>query len=155
MSRYRRYFVPGGTYFLTIVTHRRLPLFADPENIQRLRRAARIVKQQLPFDIVASVVLPDHVHFIWSLPPDDSAYSKRIGRLKVEFTRSVGEADGALSASRRKHRESGNWQRRFSEHTLSEDDFDQYFDYVHYNPVKHGYVSCPHVLGGVEFLDVG
>ena len=70
MSNYRRFFVPGGTYFFTIVTHQRRPLFADPNHIERLRQAVQTVRADDPFDIVAAVVLPDHLHFIWSLPPE-------------------------------------------------------------------------------------
>jgi putative transposase len=86
MSDYRRYFVPGGTYFFTIVTHHRRKIFSTADNIQRLREAIRVVKSELPFDINAAVVLPEHMHFLWTLPPGDDRYSKRIGRMKVEFT---------------------------------------------------------------------
>ncbi|NEO10179.1 transposase [Moorena sp. SIO3I8] len=149
MSNYRRSYVPGGVFFLTIVTYRRIPLFSDVENIIRLRKAMAKMRTEKPFDITAAVVLPDHLHFIWSLPPDDSNYSMRVSRLKVLFTRSLpGKRSlfGDISASRRKHRESNVWQRRFWEHTIRNDhDLHRHIDYIHYNPVKHGLVSCPHL----------
>ncbi|NOX55540.1 MAG: transposase [Planctomycetes bacterium] len=148
MPEYRRYFVPGGTYFFTIVTYRRRRLFADEANLERLRSALREVKAEMPFHIQAAVVLPDHMHFIWTLPPGDDQYSKRIGLMKVKFTLSLRGRNALpdnVSPSRRKHRESDVWQRRFWEHTIDEEDeFESYFDYIHYNPVKHRYVSCPH-----------
>lgn len=149
MPEYRRAYVPGGTFFLTIVMYNRIPLFSEPENVSRLRKAVADVKSEMPFEIVGAVILPEHMHFIWTLPPNDTAYSKRVGRLKVLFTQSLRgrrQLPKNVSSSRRKHRESDVWQRRFWEHTISdEEDFEQHLDYIHYNPVKHGLVSCPHL----------
>ena len=140
--------MPGGTVFLTVVTHERRPLFKDPRNIERLRQAATNVMAEMPFAFEAAVVLHDHFHVLWTMPEGDTNYSKRMGRLKVEFTQSL-QGRNALpvdvSASRRKHRESDVWQRRFLEHTIKdEQDFEDHLHYIHYNAVKHGYVTCPH-----------
>jgi len=148
MSDYRRYFVAGGTYFFTLVTHQRRRLLHDEGNVEILRSAIRSVRNESPFEIDAAVILPDHMHFIWSLPPGDSDYSKRIGKLKARFTKTF-SADIAekpvVSESRSKHRESHIWQRRFWEHTITdEDEFQRLFDYIHFNPVKHGHATCPH-----------
>lgn len=148
MPNYRRAYIPGSTVFLTWVTHRRTPLFNHPHNITRFRQAVSQTKAEATFEIVAAAILPDHVHFIWTLPDDDSNYSKRVGRIKVLFTRTLRrkqtQSDN-ISESRRKHRESDVWQRRFWEHTIcTEEELAHYLDYVHYNPVKHGLVSCPH-----------
>src|SRR6185437_15488699 len=135
MSDYRRWYQPGGSYFFTIVTYRRRRVLETEESVQRLRAAVRSVQQQWPFDVVAAVVLPDHLHFIWTLPPNDSAYSRRIGRLKALFSSDQG-AHIASSGSRRKHREQEIWQRRFWEHTLRDvDDLKNHLDYIHYNLV--------------------
>jgi putative transposase len=155
MSDYRRYFVPGATYFFTIVAHRRRPLFSSAQNVQRLRDAMTTVKNELPFYINAAVILPEHMHFLWTLPSGDDGYSKRIGRMKVEFTRSI-QSNSRLrhgsTRSREKHRESDVWQRRFWEHTIRDErDFDRHFDYIHFNPVKHGLVSCPHFWTATSF----
>ena len=148
MSNYRRAWIPGGTFFLTIVTHRRQPLFRDGARVEQLRRAIAKVKTETPFEIVAAVVLPDHLHFIWKLPSGDANFSRRVSRLKVLFTRSLfgtGASARADSESRRKHRESDLWQRRFWEHAIrNETDLEECLNYIHYNPVKHGLVSCPH-----------
>lgn len=115
---------------------------------KRDRTIAKTIAVQ-PFEIMAAVVLPEHIHFLWKLPPDDSGYSQRVSRLKVLFTRSLrgrGAAIETVSASRRKHRESDVWQRRFWEHTIrGEQDLQRHLDYIHFNPVKHGLVSCPHL----------
>jgi len=149
MPNYRRAYVPGGTFFLTVVTHHRNSIFSEPENIQRLRNALKEVMREAPFQIPAAVVLPDHMHFLWCLPRGDRDYSRRVGRMKVLFTRSLGhtvESYPVGSASRRKHRESEIWQRRFWEHTIAdEEDFERHLDYIHYNPVKHGLVACAHL----------
>lgn len=116
MPRYRRAFVPGGTFFLTLVTYNRTPLFANEENISRLRAALVTVKSEMPFEIEGAVILPDHLHFLWTLPSDDTNYSARVGRLKVLFTRAFrgkGKLPQNVSASRQTHRESDVWQRRF------------------------------------------
>lgn len=148
MSDYRRSQISGGTFFLTIVTNRRQPLFRERAKVDKLRRAIAIVKTETPFEIVAAVVLPDHLHFIWTLPLGDSNFSRRVGRLKVLFTQSlfgIGASARADSESRRKHRESDVWQRRFWEHTIRDEaELGDCLNYIHYNPVKHGLVSCPH-----------
>jgi len=155
MPDYRRYFVPGGTYFFTVVTYQRRPLFASGQNVQRLRNALREVKEDQPFDVLAAIILPDHLHFVWTLLSGDRQYSKRIGRMKVLFTRSYRGENGlpeSMTASRKKHRESDVWQRRFWEHTIrDEDECQRYFDYIHYNPVKHRLVSCPHLWQASSF----
>ena len=132
MPEYRRIYVPGGTFFITLVTYQRKPLFSNPENISKLRYAVATARSEMPFEIVRAVVLPNHIHFLWTLPADDLAYSKRVGRLKVLFTQSF-RGKGALhkntSSSRAKHRESDVWQRRFWEHTIrNEADFERHLD---------------------------
>jgi putative transposase len=158
MAIYRRMYVPGGTYFFTLVTYQRKPLFSIPENIILLRQATRKIKTEMPFEIIGAVVLPDHLHFIWKLPPEDTNYSKRIGKLKVFFTKSLSiesEQLNDLSISRQKHRESNVWQRRFWEHTIRSDlDLENHLNYIHYNPVKHGLVSCPHLWQYSSFHDL-
>jgi putative transposase len=75
MPQYRRFYVPGGTFFLTLVTYCRRPLFNQPENIDLLRTAIAKTKKEKPFTIIGAVILPDHLHFLWTLPADDSNYS--------------------------------------------------------------------------------
>ena len=148
MPEYRRVYLPGTTLFLTLVTHKRAPLFAADENVALLRRAVSAVKSEMPFEVDGAVILPDHLHFIWTLTPADAAYPKRVGRLKALFTKFLREGDGVsrrISESRARRGESDVWQRRFWEHTIrDEEDFQRHLDYMHYNPVRHGLASCPH-----------
>ena len=95
----------------------------------------------------ASVLLPDHLHCVWTLPRGDDDYSTRWRQIKEEFTREflkAGGTEGPPTRTRRKHRERSVWQRRFWEHTVwDEDDLKRCVDYIHWNPVKHGYVARP------------
>lgn len=148
MSQYRRAYTPGATVFLTLVTYNRNPIFADSHNVVYLRSVIAAMRSEMPFEITAAVVLPDHLHFLWTLPSNDSNYSKRVGRLKVGFTQSLRGKHALpqnVSLSRRRHREGDVWQRRFWEHTIKDEtDLANHFNYLHYNPVKHGLVQCPH-----------
>jgi putative transposase len=147
MPQYRRAYIPGSTVFLTVATYDRTALFTTPDNIIYLRQALKTVLVEMPFQFIAGVVLPEHLHFLWTLPENDSNYSRRIGRMKVLFTQALrGKRclPTTVSRSRQKHRESDVWQRRFWEHTIQDEvDFQRHFDYLHFNPVKHQLVQCP------------
>ncbi len=140
MTSYRRNFVPGDSYFFTVnLADRRSRLLTD--HIDLLRAAFRAVRSRHPFTIEAVVVLPDHLHAIWTLPEGDEGFATRWRLIKATFSRAlpVGER---VSASRRSKGERGVWQRRYWEHTLRDDaDFTRHADYVHFNPVKHGHVG--------------
>ena len=146
MPDYRRFFVPGGTFFFTVVVHQRRRLFADPAAITLLGSVLRRCVMRWPMRVDAIVLLPNHFHTIWSLPPGDSEYPKRLGWAKKEFTKQwlkIGGHEAPVSESRKRERRKGIWQPRYWEHTIEDvDDFDAHFDYVHWNPVKHGYVKC-------------
>jgi len=155
MPEYRRVFAPGGTIFLTLITYRRPPLFSESENVARLRVAVAKTIAEQPFELMAAAILPERMHFLWQLPTDDSGYSQRVSRLKVLFTRSLRGRRAlpeTVSVSRRKHRESDVWQRRFWEHTIRDErDLQRHLDYIHFNLVKHGLVSCPHLWAWSSF----
>lgn len=143
MSDYRRAATPGGCYFFTVVTHLRRELLATPEHVAVLRSVVREVRDVLPFQIDAWVILPDHMHCVWTLPPNDRDFSKRWGLIKAGFTRHVAAREESVqrTASRLRRREGTVWQRRFWEHEIrNEEDFRLHMDYTHYNPVKHGLV---------------
>ena len=141
---YRRAFIPGGAYFFTQVTHARRPVLASPAAIDVLREAFRQVRAKRPFEIDAIVVLPDHIHSVWTMPPDDADYATRWRLIKTWFTKHCDPALRAVpDAARTKKGEQAVWQHRYWEHCLrDEEDFRRHLDYVHFNPVKHGYVSC-------------
>ena len=97
-----------------------------------------------PFTIDAFVLLPDHIHCIWTLPENDFDYSTRWMLIKSHFTRHyvINKNSVNLSTSRKNKREQNVWQRRFWEHQIrNQEDFNKHVDYIHFNPVKHGYVS--------------
>ncbi|OAI19845.1 transposase [Methylomonas koyamae] len=143
--QYRRIYHPGACYFFTLVTHRRYPWFAEPEALEQLRKAIRQEKARRAFAINAFVVMPDHLHAVWTLPDGDSDYSIRWRNIKRAFTASIADSQRpVVSASRQHKNEQGIWQRRFWEHKIRDErDFIQHIDYIHYNPVKHGLVARP------------
>lgn len=105
--------------------------------------AFRQVRARHPFTIDAAVVLPDHLHAIWTLPAGDADFATRWRLIKSAFSAALPRADKRLSESRAAKGERGIWQRRYWEHTLrDEHDFARHLDYIHFNPVKHGYVAC-------------
>jgi len=134
-------------YFLTIVTHERRPLFAEPTARRLLREAHAFVRKDRPFESRAIVLMPDHLHVIWRLPDGDCDYPTRIAILKKRFTEgflAAGGKEGKTTPSRAKHRVRGVWEKRYYEHTIRNFwDYQRHFDYIHLNPVKHGYVARP------------
>jgi putative transposase len=143
--RYRRAKTPGATYFFTVVTYRRRRFLCDPENVALLRAGFRFVKQRHPFDLDAFVLLPDHLHCIWTLPPDDRDYPLRWNLIKTHFTRHcAAPLKSPPSEVRHRKREQAVWQRRYWEHQIRDDrDFECHVDYIHWNPVKHGLATRP------------
>lgn len=140
MPNYRRNRVPGGTYFFTVNLLERKSLLLI-EHIGELREAVRIVRAQQPFHIDSWVVLPDHMHAIWTLPSGDDRYSDRWRAIKKAFSKAIPKTE-YRSRVRIKRHERGIWQRRFWEHTIiDEKDYAAHMDYIHYNPIKHGWVQ--------------
>ena len=150
--RYRRAFQPGGSFFFTVVTARRRPVFATATAVDVLRDAFRAVRHKRPFAIDAIVILPDHLHCIWTLPAGDADFMTRWRLIKTWFS---------------KHRNLKNvWQQRYWEHVLRDErDFANHVDYIHYNPVRHGLARTAldwpyssfgrHVQAGVYASDWG
>jgi putative transposase len=140
MPNYRRTFTSGGCWFFTVNLfdrHSRLLV----ENIDALREAVRATQQRFPFHIDAMVVLPDHIHAIWTLPDGDFDFSVRWRLIKVRFSKSIPQGEW-LTPNRRKRGERGVWQRRFWEHLIrNERDYQHHVDYCWFNPVKHGLVA--------------
>ena len=137
MPDYRRHRVPGGRYFFTLaLADRRTDLLV--REIAALRAAVARTRHLHPFRIDAWVVLPEHMHAVWTLPEGDAAYSVRWALIKRWFSAAIPPGEDR-SASRAAKGERGLWQRRFWEHTVRDDaDFARHVDYVHFNPVKHG-----------------
>ncbi len=143
MSDYRRLRVPGGCYFFTVALLDRRAAALEQEAVRTaLRQAITETRRAWPFTIDAWVLLPDHLHCIWTLPDGDAGYGRRWSRIKRLTSQVLDSPQWQPSSpSRIKRRESGLWQRRFWEHVIrDEQDFARHFDSVHWNPVKHGLV---------------
>ena len=138
--QYRRTDIAGGTYFFTVnLAERKRRLLIDQSDV--LRKVIRQVKQNHPFIIDAMVVLPDHLHMLWTLPQGDCDYPTRLMLIKTGFSRLI-EKGEYRSASRQAKGERGIWQRRYWEHLIRDErDYANHVDYIHYNPVKHGHVE--------------
>ena len=145
MPNYRRAHTPGATWFFTLVTHQRQSFLCDAPVRAALREAIIRVRTTHPFIIDGWVLLPDHLHCIWTLPPGDAAFPARWGMIKRHVSKSCPflRDDCRLNTSRQNRHESSLWQRRFWEHLIrDEDDYARHMDYLHYNPVKHGLVAA-------------
>jgi putative transposase len=140
MPQYIRAFVPGGTFFFTVtLLERRRKLLT--EHIDVLREIFKSARRRRPFTIEGIVILPDHLHCIWTLPVGDADFSTRWHDIKARFAAHIPK-DERLSNRRRNKGERGIWQRRFWEHVIRDErDYERHMDYIHYNPVKHGYVT--------------
>ncbi len=139
MVNYRRNFVPGGTYFFTVAIRDRQSRQLT-QSIDILRQAFRKTRHSRPFHIDAIVILPDHLHTIWTLPPGDMDYPGRWKAIKSNFSRGL-EKSG-IPVEKRKDGSALIWQRRYWEHTIrNDDDLYRHIDYIHINPVKHGWVK--------------
>ncbi len=140
MPKYLRYRVKGGCYFFTVnLLERNKTLLVD--HIDLLRELVKMCKHKRPFQIDAWVVLPEHMHCIWSLPENDDDFSNRWKMIKSHFSKGLPK-DEWRSKVRVKRGERGIWQRRFWEHAIRDDrDYEMHMNYVHYNPVKHSLVK--------------
>jgi putative transposase len=141
MTEYRRAVIEGATYFFTVNCAERHGNRLLINHIDMLRRTFHKVKGDHPFDIDAIVILPEHLHCIWTLPPGDADYKTRWALIKAGFSRSIPHGEGRCE-SRMKRGERGIWQRRFWEHLIRDDrDYARHVNYIHWNPVKHGWVE--------------
>ncbi|UPK02563.1 transposase [Bradyrhizobium sp. 170] len=137
MPRYVR--AKGSIFFFTVVLAQR-PNSLLIDEIIRLRHIYKIVQRRHPFETVAICVLPDHIHALWALPEGDANFSNRWSSIKSGFSRGLDAQ--TRSESKVGKREKGIWQRRYWEHAIRDEaDFERHIDYIHFNPVKHGYVA--------------
>ena len=145
MSQYIRSHTKGATYFFTLVSYNRRRIFCEDDFLQAFKKSIKQVQQQYPFEIIAWVQLPDHIHCIWRMPTNDANYSMRWSQIKRLTTQACPRYHlpiDDLSRSKVKRNERGIWQRRFYEHEIkNEADFIRYMNYLHYNPIKHGLVK--------------
>ena len=135
-AKIRRWYVPNAVYFITAVTRERRPLFADEANVDLLRATMRKAKEYHPFRMHAYALMPDHIHLLIYVP-EATSISGLMHSIQRNFTRNYKKARDLYAPMRL-------WQRGFWDHVIrNEDDFERHFDYIHYNPVKHGYTALP------------
>lgn len=141
MPRYLRPHIRGATVVVTVALSDRRSRRLQ-EEIDRLRKVVRQTGTERPFRFDAWVILPDHLHAVWTLPPGDADYSTLWRLIKARFSRDL--PMGRLRASHADRQERGIWQRRFWEHHIRNDaDFAAHLRYCWWNPVKHGLVERP------------
>jgi putative transposase len=141
MRTYKRLQIAGGSYYFTVTLAERQDNDTLIRHIARLREAFRQTRNDHPFNIDAIVILPEHLHCIWQLPDGDKDYPTRWRLIKSRFSMGI-PAEETISASRQCKNERGIWQRRYWEHGIRDErDYQNHVDYIHYNPVKHGYVQ--------------
>ncbi len=143
LSNYRRAKTEGGTFFFTIVSYQ--IILCDEILRRKLRDAIKEVQNSKPFSIDAWVLLPDHLHCIWTLPRGDSDYSVSWVMIKRYVTKHCGKDfynNELMTQSKINRNESTIWQRRYWEHQIrDQEDYNKHVDYIHYNPVKHNLVN--------------
>jgi putative transposase len=143
-AKIRRLYVPNAHYFITAVTQARLPPFADEANVDLLRVTMRRAKEYHPFKMQAYAFMPDHLHLL-ILVPETTNISKLLQSIQRNFTRNYKGERGITEATHL-------WQRGFWDHVIRDDrDFENHFHYIHYNPVKHGYVTQPGLYSHTSF----
>jgi len=139
MVNYRRDYTSGATYFFTLTLQDRRSTYLTTYSAL-LGKAFRNVREQYGFNTKAIVVLPDHLHFIWHMAETEHDYSIPIRLIKTQFTKSL--LSMAIPLAKNARGDVNLWQKRFWEHRIrNEEDLQKHVDYVHYNPVKHGYVN--------------
>ncbi len=145
MPTYVRWREQGATYFFTVVTYRRQRILTGERSRRILQRAFTLVRRRLPFDLLAFVLLPEHLHCIWMLPDGDDDFPTRWRQIKSLFTReylALGGRDWDVTEQSRGQGPRGVWQPRYWEHRIrDEQDYFRHRDYIHLNPVKHEYVD--------------
>ena len=147
MPNYHRDRTEGGTWFFTVVAFERRPIFCRERFRNSLNQSILKTRENHPFKINAWVLLPDHLHCVWTLPENDANFSIRWKLIKQYVSRdcqSTFRMQTEISAIKKMRRESSIWQRRFWEHRIQgEKDFENHLNYLHFNPVKHGLCQSP------------
>ena len=147
MPNYVRWRERGATYLFTVVAYQRRRILSDALARRLLREAMVHVRRSLPFDMLACVLLPDHLHCIWAMPDGDDDFPRRWRQIKERFMRAYLAGGGIglpVTSNQRSQGRRGVWQPRYWEHRIRDErDYLRHRDYIHLNPVKHGYANAP------------
>ena len=143
MPNYRRGNTPGATWFFTVNLLERHDNDLLVREIELLRACISKEKDRRPFTVLAWVVLPEHMLWLWRMPEGDADFATRWRRIKTDFSRSLPRTE-RRSVVRAGRGERGIWQRRYWEHQIhNERSLQSHMDYIHFNPVKHGWAKRP------------
>jgi len=139
--KYKRVFIQNSFIHVVVVAYQRKPILI--KNVDLLRESFKNAKLFFDFEIVAVCILPDHFHLILN-PKDINEYPKIITAIKYYFSKRIDNVGVETPTYGYKNKsEKGIWQRRYFEHSIiHEEDLNNHLDYIHYNPVKHGYVKA-------------
>jgi len=145
-TRLRRLYVPNALYFITGVTQGRAPVLADDSDMELFRSTMRRAREYHPFEMRAYVFLYDHLHFLIFVP-ETTNVSKLLQSIQRNFTRNYKREHGIPHSLHL-------WQRGFWDHVIRDQrDLERHFDYIHYNPVKHRYVTRPEAYAHSSYLE--
>lgn len=137
MPNFRRHYVPNAVIFITAVTHDRVPYLGSADNIRLFWETLQLVRAIHPFRLLAYVILPDHFHWLMRVDDEGGDFSTILHSIKRNYTLNVKKAHGITTPLKL-------WQERFWDHIIQDErDLNNHFDYIHWNPVKHGYVQRP------------
>jgi len=137
MPNFRRYYIPNATVFISCVTRDRYPYLQSEMDVDTFIETLSNVLEYHPFRILAHVILPDHFHWLMKVDDPDGDFSKVLHSVKRNFTLNYKKAHNIETPL-------SIWQSRFWDHVIrDEKDLENHFDYIHWNPVRHGYVSRP------------
>jgi putative transposase len=137
MPNFRRFYIPNALVFITGITHHRIPYLKGEANLNLFWETMRRVQSIHPFRLLAYVILPDHFHWLMRVEDEEGDFSKVLHSIKRNYTLNYKKAHGITTSL-------SLWQGRFWDHIIRDkDDLKNHFDYIHWNPVKHGYVCRP------------
>ena len=137
MPNFRRYYIPNAITFITGVTRDRLPYLEPEDDIELFWETMRLVQDIHPFHLLAYVILPNHFHWLMRVGDGDDNFSSVLHSIKRNYTLNFKKAHNIS-------RPFSLWQDRFWDHVIRDEcDLNNHFDYIHWNPVKHGYVEWP------------
>jgi len=137
VPNFRRYYIPNAVVFITVVTHDRKPYLEPADDIELFWNTVRRVQTIHPFRLLAYVILPDHFHWLMRVDSESGNFSSILHSIKRNYTLNFKKAHSITIPF-------NLWQERFWDHVIRDErDLNNHFDYIHWNPVKHGYVKRP------------
>jgi len=137
MPNIRRFYIPNAIVFITCVTRDRYPYLKSKKDVDLFFATLASVNEINPFELLAYVVLPDHFHWLMKVDEPSGNFSRVMHSVKRNITQNykhIHDVQTSLNI----------WQRGFWDHVIRDErDLELHCDYIHWNPIKHGYVTQP------------